>query len=58
MLSSLKDPYTRFLTPDQYDTLASVARGGSAGIGVQLQVRNSKIDWLVYVCLAYYVFAQ
>eukprot|EP00613_Pedinella_sp_CCMP2098_P073378 CAMPEP_0171910696 /NCGR_PEP_ID=MMETSP0993-20121228/9620_1 /TAXON_ID=483369 /ORGANISM="non described non described, Strain CCMP2098" /LENGTH=286 /DNA_ID=CAMNT_0012543929 /DNA_START=181 /DNA_END=1038 /DNA_ORIENTATION=- len=38
MLQSLGDPYTRFLTPEQYDALASVAKGGTAGIGVQLQV--------------------
>ena len=38
MLSSLDDPYTRFLTPDQYDALATYARGDSAGVGVQLSV--------------------
>lgn len=39
MLSSLGDPYTRFLTPDQYDALSNYAKGGtSAGVGVQLQV--------------------
>jgi C-terminal processing protease CtpA/Prc len=38
MLASLHDPYTRFLTPDQYAVLASVAKGGSAGVGVSLQV--------------------
>ncbi len=42
MLSSLDDPYTRFLDPDQYDALASVARGGSAGVGVQLQLEPDK----------------
>lgn len=39
MLATLGDPYTRFLTPDQYASLASYARGsvvGGGGIGVQL----------------------
>jgi carboxyl-terminal processing protease len=38
MLGYLGDPYTRFLTPAQYETLTDYARGGSAGVGVQLQV--------------------
>lgn len=38
MLAALNDPYTRFLTPDQYEALAAYARGGSAGIGVSLVV--------------------
>lgn len=41
MLSALKDPYTRFLTPDQYESLTAYARGGSAGIGVSLIVDPS-----------------
>lgn len=39
MLSKLQDPYTRFLTPEQFESLTAYARGGpnpSAGIGVQL----------------------
>eukprot|EP00980_Cylindrotheca_fusiformis_P011445 scaffold2654_cov126-Cylindrotheca_fusiformis.AAC.1 len=39
MLAVLGDPYTRFLTPDQFETLTSYARGGNspkAGVGVQL----------------------
>lgn len=36
MLQSLGDPYTRFLTPEQYESLTALAKGGSAGIGVQL----------------------
>lgn len=39
MLSVLDDPYTRFLTPTQFESLLSYARGGnptSSGIGVQL----------------------
>jgi carboxyl-terminal processing protease len=39
MLNALGDPYTRFLAPDQYESLTSYARGGTlsaAGIGVQL----------------------
>jgi len=39
MLSSLKDPYTRFLTPEQYETLTAYAKGGTSyGVGVQLAV--------------------
>lgn len=38
MLAALDDPYTRFLTPDQYEALAAYARGGSAGVGVSLLV--------------------
>lgn len=37
MLESLGDPYTRYLTPDQYESLTAYAKGGaSSGIGVQL----------------------
>ena len=36
MLLALDDPYTRFLTPDQYESLVAAAKGGSAGTGVQL----------------------
>jgi carboxyl-terminal processing protease len=38
MLASLGDPYTRFLTPEQFESMTSYARGSSskAGIGVQL----------------------
>mmetsp|Transcript_19637 Transcript_19637/g.54095 ORF Transcript_19637/g.54095 Transcript_19637/m.54095 type:complete len:502 (+) Transcript_19637:60-1565(+) len=40
MLSALGDPYTRFLTPEQYESIVSYATGTSsrAGIGVQLSV--------------------
>jgi len=37
MLDSLKDPYTRFLTPEQYESLTTYATGRTTtGIGVQL----------------------
>ena len=38
MLSYLGDPYTRFLTPEQYESLTNYAKGtnSQAGIGVQL----------------------
>lgn len=36
MLSELGDPYTRFLPREKYETLTAYARGGNAGIGVQL----------------------
>ena len=36
MLSKLGDPYTRFLTPSQYQSLYGIATGSVAGIGVSL----------------------
>lgn len=36
MLASLGDPYTRFLTPDQYASLVSTATGDLVGVGVQM----------------------
>lgn len=36
MLASLNDPYTRFLTPDQYASLVSTATGDLVGVGVQM----------------------
>lgn len=41
MLNFLQDPYTRYLTPEQYETLVSYAKGTtsvttSGGVGVQL----------------------
>jgi len=47
MLAALGDPYTRFLTPDQYESLAAYARGGSAGVGVSLLVDPSSGNVLV-----------
>ena len=41
MLKALDDPYTRFLSPDQYESLTAYARGTTsptAGIGVQLMM--------------------
>ena len=39
MLAALDDPYTRFLTPDQYASLVNYAKGGSTGgVGVSLVV--------------------
>ena len=36
MLASLDDPYTRFLSREKFEALTAYARGGNAGIGVQL----------------------
>jgi carboxyl-terminal processing protease len=36
MLALLDDPYTRFLTPDQYVSLTSSASGDLAGVGVEM----------------------
>ena len=44
MLSKLNDPYTRFLTPEQFESLAGFAKGtttveqekNAGGLGVQL----------------------
>ena len=39
MLNVLGDPYTRFLTPDQFESLTAYAKGtASAGVGVQLLI--------------------
>jgi len=34
MLDSLEDPYTRFLTPSQYNSLTAAASGSVAGVGI------------------------
>lgn len=47
MLESLGDPYTRFLTPDQYEALATLARGDTAGVGVQLQLEPASGEIVV-----------
>lgn len=36
MLALLSDPYTRFLTPQQYTSLTSTATGEIAGVGVEM----------------------
>jgi carboxyl-terminal processing protease len=36
LLALLEDPYTRFLTPNQYGSLTSAASGDLAGVGVEL----------------------
>lgn len=36
MLALLADPYTRFLTPQQYSSLSSSATGEVAGVGVEM----------------------
>lgn len=36
ILSLLDDPYTRFLTPNQYSSLTSSASGDLAGVGVEM----------------------
>lgn len=36
MLALLGDPYTRFLTPDQFSSLTSSATGELAGVGVEM----------------------
>lgn len=38
MLAPLGDPYTRFLTPSQFDSLYGLATGSVAGIGVSLAI--------------------
>lgn len=46
MLTSLDDPYTRFLPREKYEALSAIARGGSnGGIGVQLllEPRDNKV---------------
>eukprot|EP00639_Heterosigma_akashiwo_P035557 CAMPEP_0194725676 /NCGR_PEP_ID=MMETSP0296-20130528/28337_1 /TAXON_ID=39354 /ORGANISM="Heterosigma akashiwo, Strain CCMP2393" /LENGTH=197 /DNA_ID=CAMNT_0039630287 /DNA_START=29 /DNA_END=618 /DNA_ORIENTATION=- len=41
MLALLGDPYTRFLTPSEFESLYSSARGGVAGIGVELATEGA-----------------
>lgn len=36
MLKVLGDPFTRFLTPQEYDAVTGLARGGVAGVGLEL----------------------
>ncbi|CAM9304359.1 unnamed protein product, partial [Laminaria digitata] len=36
MLKALGDPFTRFLTPQEYDAVTGLARGGVAGVGLEL----------------------
>eukprot|EP00752_Nemacystus_decipiens_P009917 g8849.t1 len=36
MLKGLGDPFTRFLTPQEYDAVTGLARGGVAGVGLEL----------------------
>lgn len=36
LLALLEDPYTRFLTPNQYESLTSSASGDLVGVGVEL----------------------
>ncbi|MDQ2730954.1 MAG: S41 family peptidase, partial [Armatimonadota bacterium] len=43
VLSSLNDPYTRFLSPPQYAEMLNENRGSFPGIGVQLGPDNGKI---------------
>lgn len=47
MLSLLDDPYTRFLTPQQYSSLTSSATGEVAGVGVEMF--PARVDHLLKV---------
>ena len=48
MLGSLNDPYTRFLTPDQYSALTTLATGAdTAGVGISLSIDPSSGDVVV-----------
>lgn len=50
MLSALGDPYTRFLTPEQFDTLTAFAReGGAGGGGVGVRLAADPADGRVVV---------
>jgi len=40
MLALLDDPYTRFLTPADFDSLYSSAKGDVAGVGLELQTED------------------
>ncbi len=43
MLSSLNDPYTRFLNPDEFAEEGQSIKGTLKGIGVQIGVRDGKL---------------
>ena len=43
MLLSLNDPYTRFLTPDEFEEEGSAISGTLKGIGVQIGVKDGKL---------------
>ena len=44
ILATLKDKYTRFLTPSMYDAIYSVATGDVAGIGVELAAPSESTE--------------
>lgn len=44
MLAKLGDPYTRFLTPDQYRSVSSAAEGELFGVGVELFPTRARAD--------------
>jgi carboxyl-terminal processing protease len=52
MLNALGDPYTRFLAPDQYESLTAYARGGTlsaAGIGVTATTGSNVLEGSWYL---------
>lgn len=51
MLQLLDDPYTRFLTPEQYDNITSSASGDLAGVGVEML--PSRLDEKLVVSSAF-----
>tara|TARA_B100000212_G_scaffold183313_1_gene138008 strand:+ start:343 stop:1692 length:1350 start_codon:yes stop_codon:yes gene_type:complete len=48
MLSNLKDPYTRFLDPKQFNQMRIDTSGELTGIGIQI-IKDDKIDALLIV---------
>lgn len=43
MLESLEDPYTRYMTPDDFDALKSDSAGVFGGLGILVGIRDDKI---------------
>lgn len=41
MLGALKDPHTRFMTPDNYRELQAETRGNFGGLGIEISIRDS-----------------
>lgn len=43
MVDTVKDPYTRFLSPKEFNNLQSQVKGELSGVGLQIAQENSKI---------------
>lgn len=46
-LRQLQDPYTRFMTPEQYETLTSQTSGELSGVGIRLQKEDDSDELVI-----------